>query len=258
MSVRDKSVIITGAAQGHGRSIANAFASEGARLALVDIAPMDQVVSECEAYEADVMAIPTDLREPESVRSMVEQVHKRHGKIDVLINDAGIVTHFRYGVPNWPMIADMDPAFFDNVIRTNLFGTFLTTKFTLPYMQAQGAGHIINFGQGGVGGGPRAGSIGSAVYGTSKVAIRAFTQNVAAEVQKDGICVMSFGPGGPGAVKGHDLDSLPPEQVRTLAAEIHMDLGSHLVMLAEAPMEFTGRMVGVREGKLVLNSDEKA
>src|SRR4030095_15198261 len=152
-----------------------------------------------------------------------------------------------YGVPNWPMIADMDPAFFDNVIRTNLGGTFLATKYTLPYMQAPGSGHIINFGQGSVGTGPRAGSIGSAVYNTSKVAIRAFTQNVAAEVRKDGICVMSFGPGGPGAVKGYDLASLPPEQVQALANEVHLDLGSHLVMLAEAPMDFTGRMVGVRD-----------
>ncbi|MBM2812453.1 MAG: hypothetical protein HW416_3212, partial [Chloroflexi bacterium] len=70
--------------------------------------------------------------------------------------------------------------------------------------------------------------------------------------------VMSFGPGGPGATEGYDLDSLPPEQVRALAAEIHMDLGSRLVMLAEAPMEFTGRMVGVRDGKLVLSADEVA
>ncbi|MBM2811834.1 MAG: 3-ketoacyl-ACP reductase, partial [Chloroflexi bacterium] len=220
VSVRDKSVIITGAAQGHGRSIANAFASEGAQLALVDIAPMDQVISECKAYEVEVLEIPTDLREPDRVRALVEQVHQRYGKIDVLINDAGIVPHFRYGVTPWPKIADMEPDFFDNVIRTNLFGTFLTTKFTLPHMQAQGSGHIINFGQGRIGRGPSTGTVGSAVYDVSKMAIRAFTQSVAAEVKANGICVMSFGPGGPGATEGYDLDSLPPEQVRALAAEI--------------------------------------
>jgi NAD(P)-dependent dehydrogenase (short-subunit alcohol dehydrogenase family) len=256
VSVRDKSVIITGAAQGHGRSIANAFAAEGARLTLVDIAPMDQVVGECEGYEAAAIAIPTDLREPEQVRAMVEQAHQRHGRIDVLINDAGIVTHFRYGVPTWPLIADMDPAFFDNVVRTNLGGTFLTTKYTLPHMQAQRSGHIINFGQGGVGGGPRAGTLGSAVYATSKLAIRGFTQNVAAEVKEHGICVMSFGPGGPGAVKGYNADKMSPEEVQALADQVHLDLGNQLVMLAEAPLEFTGRMVGVKDGKLVLAADE--
>jgi NAD(P)-dependent dehydrogenase (short-subunit alcohol dehydrogenase family) len=256
MAVKDKVVIITGAARGHGRSIANAFAAEGAKLGLVDLETMDRTVGECQHYEADVLAVRTDLREPDEVQSMVEQIHRTYGRIDVLINDAGIVPHFRYGVTPWPMIADLDPEFFKNVMWTNLGGTFLTTKYTLPYMQEQRSGHIINFGQGGVGRGPSSGILGSAVYGVSKVAIRAFTQAVAQEVKDYGICVMSFGPGGPGASKGYDLDTLPPDQMQALAAEIDLELGGKLVKLAEAPLEFTGRMVGVRDGQLALNADE--
>jgi NAD(P)-dependent dehydrogenase (short-subunit alcohol dehydrogenase family) len=62
MSVRNKVVIITGAARGHGRSIAVTFASEGARLALVDIASLDQVTGECQQYDAEVQPFQIDLR----------------------------------------------------------------------------------------------------------------------------------------------------------------------------------------------------
>ena len=257
MAVKDKVVIVTGAARGHGRSIAVTFASAGARLALVDHASMDQVLSECQAHEADVIGVGTDLREPEQVRSMVERVHEHYGRIDVLINDAGIVTHFRYGEPRWPRIGDMDPSFFENVIRTNLFGTFLTTKYVLPHMEAQRSGHIINFGQGSIGRGLREDPPGAAVYGTSKLAIRAFTQAVAAEERDYGICIMSFGPGGPGGERP-DRDTMTPAEVRAVAGQVDVELGKRVMMLSEAPMEFTGRMVTVREGKLALTSDEVA
>jgi NAD(P)-dependent dehydrogenase (short-subunit alcohol dehydrogenase family) len=255
MSVKDKVVIITGAARGHGRSIAVTFASEGARLALVDIAPTDQVAQECQAHEAEVLGIQTDLRDPEQVRAMVERVMERYGRIDVLINDAGIVTHFRYGEPRWSRIAEMDPSFFDSVIRTNLYGTFLTTHFVLPHMEAQGSGHIINFGQGSVGRGIPSDAPGAAAYHVSKVAIRAFTQEVAAEERDRGICIMSFGPGGPGGDQAR-ADAMTPEEVRAVAAQIDTNLGQRVVMLAEAPMEFTGRMVTVRDGALAFARDE--
>lgn len=255
MSVAGKVVIVTGAARGHGRSIAVTFASEGARLALLDIAPMGQVLEECKAYDAEVMTIPTDLRDPEQVKSTIDQVHQHYGRIDVLINDAGIVTHFRYGEPRWPKIVDMEPGFFDNIIRTNLYGTFHTTKYVLPYMEAQRAGHIVNFGQGTIGRGARGDEPGAAVYHVSKLAIRAFSQDVAAEERNHNICVVSFGPGGPGAGRP-DQATMSPEEVRAEAARIDTDLGQRVVAVAEAPMELTGRMVTVRDGKVLPMPDE--
>src|SRR4030095_9127281 len=157
---------------------------------------------------------------------MIEEVHQRYGRIDVLVNDAGIVTHFRYGEPRWPRIADMEPTFFENVIRTNLFGTFLTTKYVLPYMEAQGGGHIINFGQGNIGRPVRPVEPGAAVYHVSKLAIRDFTHEVAIEELDRNVCIVAFGPGGPGGET--------PEEVRDRAAQIDMQLGKQDVMAAEA------------------------
>jgi NAD(P)-dependent dehydrogenase (short-subunit alcohol dehydrogenase family) len=248
MSVKDKVVIVTGSARGHGRSIAVTFASQGARLALVDIASLDQTAEDCRGYDAEVLALPTDLRDPEQVKATIDKVHQQYGRIDVLINDAGIVTHFRYGEPRWPRIADMEVDFFDKVIRTNLYGTFLTTKYTLPYMEAQGGGHIINFGQGGVGRPVQAVEPGAAVYHVSKVAIRDFTHEVAIEELDKNICIVAFGPGGPGGET--------PEEVREDAARINLELGMRVVAAAEAPMALTGRAVAVRDGVLGLAADE--
>ncbi len=255
MSVRDKVAIITGSARGHGRSIAVAFAKEGAKLALVDIAPLSQTEGDCKEYGGDVTTITTDLREPSAVKSMINQVHQRHGRIDVLVNDAGIVTHFRYAdVQRWPRIADMEPDFFDQVMRTNLFGTFLTTKYTIPYMEAQGGGHIVNFGQGNVGHGVRPDSAGAAVYHTSKVAIRAFTQEVASEELDKNVCIVSFGPGGPGGSERRD--AMTPEETSAEAAKIDLGLGLAVVGAAEAPMSLSGRMLVVKDGQLVPSPDE--
>ena len=248
MAVKDKVVIVTGSARGHGRSIAVTFASQGAKLALVDVASLDQTLEDCKGYEGDVIAIKTDLREPDQVKAMVDQVYKEYGRIDVLVNDAGIVTHFRYGEPRWPRIADMEPSFFENIIRTNLIGTFLTTKYVLPHMEAQGGGHIINFGQGGIGRPVQAVEPGAAVYHVSKLAIRDFAHEVAIEELEHNVCVVSFGPGGPAGES--------PEEVRTNASQIDTELGMRVVLAAEAPMELTGRMVSVKDGKLGLAADE--
>lgn len=255
MTVRDKVVIITGSSRGHGRSIAVAFAKEGAKLALVDIGPLSQTEGDCKEYGSQVITFNTDLREPAAVKSMIDQVHQHYGRIDVLVNDAGIVTHFRYaGVQRWPRIADMDPEFFDKVIRTNLFGTFLTTKYTIPYMEAQGGGHIINFGQGNVGSGPRPDSIGTAPYHTSKLAIRAFSMDVAAEEADKNVCVISFGPGGPGGSERRD--AMTPEEVSAEAAKIDLGLGMAVVSAADIPMSMAGRMFVAKNGKAVPSPDE--
>ena len=133
MAVNDKVVLVTGGAQGVGRQIVKTFAAEGARIAIADVAPFDNVLNDIKQHDVDVLPIHTDVRDVASVRSLMEQVHNRFGRIDVVINDAGIVTHFQWGIARWPRIAEMEPDFFDKVIRTNLIGTFLSTKHSAAF-----------------------------------------------------------------------------------------------------------------------------
>lgn len=267
MSVRGKVVVITGGAQGVGRYVARTFAAEGAKLAIADIAPLETVTSEVEKLEAEALVVTTDVTREEQVRSLMDQVYRRYGRIDVLINDAGIVTHFHVGAPRWPRIRDMDRAFFQKVIDTNLVGTFLCTKHVIPYMESLNAGHIINFGQGSLGAERRPGpaNIGSCVYNVSKISIRAFTRSVAEEEREFNICIVSMGPGsgaevvrqaGPGVPGGGGgiVTEDSPEWARERGRWVE-SVGNRYVLAAEAPMELSGHQIVVRDGQLAIAPD---
>jgi NAD(P)-dependent dehydrogenase (short-subunit alcohol dehydrogenase family) len=168
------------------------------------------------------------------------------GRIDVLINNHGIVTHFQWGVPRWPRVKDMDKSFFDKVIDTNLGGTFLTCKHVIPYMEKQGGGHIINFGQGaGMSGGN---SIGALAYGTSKAAIAVFSRALAYEEKDQNIVVISMSPGG--AIAGEyapreHRDRMPgPESV-----------GTAFVEAAQLGMEDSGKQANASNGHCVVTGE---
>ncbi|HTE86472.1 MAG TPA: SDR family oxidoreductase, partial [Dehalococcoidia bacterium] len=160
-------VLITGAAKGIGRHVARTFADDGAKLVVADMEPLDTVVREVAERGAEVLTVGTDVRDEDAVRSLMDDAAARFGRIDVLINNAAIVTHFQWGTPRWPRIRDMDKSFWDRVIETNLGGTFLCTKYVLPVMETQRSGHIINLSNPG----GRGDSIGACAYGVSKTAI---------------------------------------------------------------------------------------
>ena len=258
MPVKHKVVIITGGAMGIGRYNARTFAEAGARLAIADIAPMETVAAEVAERGAEVFPVQVDIRDEEQVRQMMEHVHEHYGRIDVLMNDAAIVTHFQAGSARWPRIADMDSSFFENVIRTNLIGTFHCTKHVIPYMREQGGGHIINFGQGNVRNDRMPDSIGACVYRVSKVAIRAFTADVAMEERENNICVVSMGPGSgapsTGGLRAIATDETPEENRATMnwVGDIVQD---RYILACDTPMELTGKQITVEDGKLVPLAD---
>ncbi len=271
MSVQGKVVVVTGGAKGIGRWVAKTFAAEGARLAIADIAPMDTVVAEVEALGAEALPVTTDVCVERDVRSLMDQVYRRYGRIDVLINDAAIVTHFHEGAPRWPRIRDMDLGFFQRVMHTNLGGTFLCTKHVLPYMESLNAGHIIHFGQGTL----RVQrtdhpNIGTCVYGVSKISIRAFARFVAEEEREFNICVMSMGPGGGSSAAARPREAGPgipgggggivtedsPQWARDSGRAAPVEsVDNRYVIAAEAPMEFSGHQVTVRDGALTIVQD---
>ena len=240
----DKIAVITGGAKGIGRYIAHGLAREGAKIAIgdIDLERMRQTEAELREIGADPLALKLDVREESEVRSFMKAVVDRFGRIDVLVNNAGIVTHFGWGVPRWPMVRDMEKNFWDNVMETNLSGTFLSTKHALPYMQERRSGHIINL----YGGSPPK-TLGACVYSVSKDAIRTFTRFVAEEVREYNICVVSVSPGG--AIATEDA----PEAVRCTMPGPE-SAGNRFVLAAEAPMELSGQRLTLKDGVLQVDA----
>jgi 3-oxoacyl-[acyl-carrier protein] reductase len=235
--LRDKVVLITGAARGIGRYNAKLFAAAGARVAVADMRNLDLVSDELRAQGATPLAVEANIRDEVAVQAMMERVAGHFGRIDVLLNNAGIPTHT---MPHRPFVRDTDLSLWEQIIDTNLGGTFLCTKHALPYMEKEQAGHIIN-----VYGGGRPGSGGAAVYVASKDAVRTFTRFVAEEEREHGICIVAMGPGGQIATE------TDPEEVRRTVPGLDT-IGNRFLLAAEAPMEMSGRLLTMKDGQLAV------
>ena len=199
-----KVVIVTGGAKGIGRHAARTFAQEKAKVAVADVNQgwLQEAASEL-GHLTETLPINVDVRNEEDVKKMVDQAVNRFGRIDVLLNNAAIVPHFAWGIPRWPRIRDMEKDFWNRVIQTNLGGTFLSTKYVLPHMEARRSGHIINlYGGGGVK------PAGACAYMVTKEAIRTFTRYVAEEVRESNVCVVIFSPRVPIATEGAPEEAL--------------------------------------------------
>ncbi len=181
-----RTAIVTGAANGIGRGIAEAFANEGADVAIADIAMNDKANPVIEAIQQagrKALYIRTDVADEQQVRSMVEEVHNAFGHIDILVNNAGIFTQ--------ALVEHLSVADWDRVLGVNLRGTFLCTHFVLPYMLEQGGGRIINIAS-------QLGYIGGrevAHYSASKGGVIAFTKALAREVATRNVLVNAIAPG---------------------------------------------------------------
>jgi NAD(P)-dependent dehydrogenase (short-subunit alcohol dehydrogenase family) len=238
--LENKVVVITGSGQGIGKHAATTFAREKAKVVIADFnAELGKKTAAELGRLTETVAIETDVRDEASVKSLVDQVIARFGQIDVMINNAAIVPHFAWNIPRWPLFADMPLEFWDRVIKTNLYGTFLGTKHVIPHMTRRKSGHIINlYGGGGV----RPGGAGT--YVLTKDGIRTFTRYVAEEVRDANICVVTFSPGVPIAT-----ETAPEEALKRLPGpEI---LGSGFVLCAQLPIEQSGKCFAHDNGRLV-------
>ena len=235
-----KIVVITGSAQGIGKHAARTFASQKAKVVIADF---NEALAEKTAGElgalSETFSVGVDVRQEESVKAMIDQVIARYGQIDVMINNAAIVPHFAWGIPRWPRIADMPMEFWDRIIRTNLYGTFLGTKHVLPHMEIRKSGHIINlYGGGGLK------PAGACTYMATKDAIRTFTRYVAEEVREANVCVVIFSPRVPIVT-----ESAPQEAFGRLPGPDI--LGDGFVLAAQLPLERSGEIFCYQDGKLV-------
>lgn len=185
MRLKDKVAVITGASRGLGKAIAEAFAREGAFISICSrtddiFIVADQIKSSCtKCYAGKV-----DVRDYDAVKEFVEEVYKRFGRIDVLVNNAAIL-----GVRE--KIVDYPVDEWENVINVNLNGVFYFTREVLRYMIPQDSGSIIIVSSS-VG---RRGRARWGAYAVSKFGIEGIVQILADELKDTGIRVNSVNPG---------------------------------------------------------------
>lgn len=185
MRFEDKVVFITGAAKGIGRAITQAFANEGAILALADLddKELEKVAKELEKTAKKVITYKLDVTKEAVVKEVVERAIKDLGGIDILINNAGVSTmNYFWDITEQEWNFNMD---------VNAKGVWLTSKFVAPHMIAKKKGKIVNTAS-------MAGKIGAPLeshYAASKFGVIGFTQAAALELAPYGVNVNCVCPG---------------------------------------------------------------
>lgn len=177
-------VVVTGAFGALGRAVVDAFASRGARLALLDVAPQPPSIIREHVGTAPLLFGGVDLTDMEATRRVMAATAMRFGGIDVLVNVAGGF--------QWQKLENGDPETWDQLYAINLRTAVVCCKAALPAMLERGAGRIINIGAGAAAG--RAGA-GMGAYSASKAGVQRLTESLAEEVKDRGITVNAILPG---------------------------------------------------------------
>ena len=185
MRLEGKAALVTGAGRGIGHEIALAFAREGATLGVNDLTEEDaaKTAGDVEGLGREALALPADVASEDGARTMVESFVERFGRVDVLVNNAGVFDE--------SPVASMPIETWDRMIRINLRSVFLCARFVLPHMVRDRSGRIINVSsQLGLKGGADL-----AHYCAAKAGILGFTKSLALEVAPHNITVNSIAPG---------------------------------------------------------------
>lgn len=183
--VSDKVILITGGTRGLGLVMARQLASENARLAICsrNAEQLQRAEAELKAQGAQVLALRCDVTKQSDVEEMMEQIMSHYGRLDVLINNAGVI---QVGPLDNQAHADYEEA-----IRTHLYAPLHTVYAALPYMRQQGQGRILNISS--IGG--KVGVPHLAPYCASKFALAGFSKALRAELLHEGILVTTVFPG---------------------------------------------------------------
>ena len=177
--------VITGAAQGLGAICGRVLAELGAKVVLLDVNAdlLEQVATELKTYSDDVLSLTCDVSDEASVNAAVAATRQRFGRCDLLVNNAGII--------NWTPLYDLELADWERVLRVNLTGSFLCTKYFGRLMIDAGRGSIVNINSVAASS-PEAGA---GAYSASKGGTLLLTQQTAVEFGPLGVRANSVSPG---------------------------------------------------------------
>ena len=184
-SFRDKVALITGGSRGLGLEIARQFCNQGGRVAILarDPEELARAKTDLDRFKTEVLTVQCDLLEGAQIQSAVQQVLARFGKIDILINNAGII---QIGPLEHMRLED-----FDRAMRLHFWAPFVMQMLIVPQMRANGGGRIVNISS--IGG--KIAVPHMAPYSASKFALTGFSDAIRAELAKDKIYVTTVTPG---------------------------------------------------------------
>lgn len=242
----DKVIIVTGSGRGIGREIAESFTKNGATVIISDYSTESLIETEnlftTKGYS--FKAIPCDVTNSEDVQNLIDLTYKEFGKIDVLINNAGITKD--------NLILRMKDEQWDSVIETNLKGVFLTTRASVKYFLKQRYGKIINISSVvGI-----TGNIGQSNYSASKAGIIGFSKSIARELAIRNITVNIVAPGFidtpmtsvlPDGVKEDFIKKIPLKRMGTPT-----DIANIVLFIASPLADYiTGQVINVDGGMVM-------
>lgn len=242
----DKVAMITGATRGIGKQIALTLANEGYNIVLnyrTENDELKQLKNEIESKKVKCLTVQGDVTNFEDCKQMIESAIKEFGKIDVLVNNAGITKDM--------LLARMKEEDFKQVIDVNLVGTFNMTKNVISYMMKARNGKIINISSVvGI-----AGNAGQTNYSASKAGIIGFTKSLAKEVASRNILVNAVAPG---FIETNMTDVLKQEVKDEIAKNIPLkrmgtpqDVANVVKFLASQDSSYiTGQVISVDGGMI--------
>jgi 3-oxoacyl-[acyl-carrier protein] reductase len=207
MIFNDRVAIVTGSAQGLGRAMVERLASDGVKVVITDVneEKINLAVNELTAKGYDVFGAKCDVTNREEIRTLGEKVIEKYGKLDIIVNNAGITKDSSF--------KKMTDAQWDAVLNVDLKSIFLVTQELVKYLEANGYGRIVNISS--LAG--MMGNFGQANYSAAKAGVVGLTKTLSIELGKKNITVNAIAPG---FINTEMTKVIPEDRKKVMIAEI--------------------------------------